>query len=258
MNSVYFIGAGPGDPQLLTLQGAMALRQSAAVYVPIPYDQTFAEQLRGKEVLIPFDYDYDDLVAMISQQLTVAPVAFLVPGDLTFYSPFQGLIDHFSERAKVLAGVGIANAAAARLKKTLDLPSVCNRALIVSPKTLGDSEGSPALEDLAAPGVSLLIYMNNLPLEELVIKLRKGYGKDVPIALLHRLGLPGEEVLQGSLDTIVAACGGHDYFYLNDPAKKPALTLVVVGESLQEKVAGDWWDFRRETMWMQRKEAEGR
>ena len=258
MNSVYFIGAGPGDPQLLTLQGATALQQAATVYVPTPFDQTFAEQLQDKEVLIPFDYDYEQLTELISQQLDAAPVAFLIPGDLTFYSPFQGLIDHFADRSVVLAGVGVANAASARLKRTLDLPSVCNRTLIISPKTLGDSADSPSLEELASPGVSMLIYMNNLPLDELVAKLRRGYGQDVPIALLHRLGLSGEEVLQGTLDTIVAVCNGHDYFYLDEPTKKPALTLVIVGETLQETVDGSWWDYRRETMWKQRKEAEGR
>jgi precorrin-4/cobalt-precorrin-4 C11-methyltransferase len=100
--------------------------------------------------------------------------------------------------------------------------------------------------------------MNNLPLAELAAKLRRGYGKDVPIALLHRLGLSGEEVVQGTLDTIVSVCNGRDYFYLDDPTKKPALTLVIVGETLQETVDGSWWDYRRKTMWEQRKKAEGR
>lgn len=258
MKRIYFIGAGPGDPQLLTLQGDAALRGAAVVYLPLPYDETFAAFLTGKQVLVPFDYGFKELIALIEQQLETSSVAFLLPGDLTFYSPFQGLIDYFGARAEVLAGVGVANAASARLKKTLDLPSVCNRTLIVSPKTMGDKHGSPKLEDLAAPGVSLLIYMNNLPLSELVLKLRKGYGENVPIALLHRLGLPGEKIIEATLDTVVDACQGHDYFYLDDQAKKPALTLVVVGETLQAEVDGRWWDHRRETMWKQRKEAEGR
>lgn len=258
MHKVYFIGAGPGDPQMLTLQGAAALERSAIVYLPLPYDETFAELLRGKQLLIPFDYDFDELLALIDSQLADAPVAFLIPGDLTFYSPFQGVINHFAERSEVIAGVGVANAASAKLKRTLDLPSVCDRALILSPKTLGNKEGAPRLEDFAAPGASLLIYMNNIPLAELADRLRRGYGKDVPIALLHRLGLPGEKIVEATLDTIVAACDGVDYFYLEDPTQKPALTFLIVGETLRAEVDGEWWDYRRKTMWKQRKEAEGR
>ncbi len=256
MNSLYFIGAGPGDPQLLTLQGAAALERATIVYLPTPYDMTFSEYLTDKQILIPFDYDFEELIAMIEAQLVQTSVAFLVPGDITFYSPFQGLINYFANRAEVLAGVGVANAASALLKRTLDLPAVTNRALIVSPRTLGDGENSPKLEELAGPGASLLIYMNNMSLQELVGRLRQGYGKDVPIALLHRICLPDEQILEGTLDTIVDICHGHDFFYLDDPANKPALTLVIVGESLRAEVDGNWWNKRREQVWQPRKELE--
>ncbi len=71
--------------------------------------------------------------------------------------------------------------------------------------------------DFAAPGVSLLIYMNNLPLTELVAQLRKGYGSDVPIALAHRVGLPDEEIIVATLDTIVARVGSRDFFNIDSP-----------------------------------------
>ncbi|WP_020676069.1 SAM-dependent methyltransferase [Geopsychrobacter electrodiphilus] len=252
MNKVYFIGAGPGDPMLLTLQGADALKRVAMVFAPEPFEETFATVLNGKEVVSPFDFDFVELVDKVSTCLENAEVAFLIPGDLTFYAPFQALINHFADRSEVLAGVGVANAASARLKRTLDLPGVCNRAIIVSPKTLGKEEGMPGLDDLAGKGASLLIYMNNLPLVDLCTTLRRGYQADVPITLLHRLGLPGEEIISGHLDTIVAKTSGRDYFNLEDPTGKPALTLVVVGETLDAEVDGSWWDYRREHIWKKR------
>ena len=249
MNQVYFIGAGPGDPDFLTLKGARLLAEAATVYAPPPFEITFAAHLRGKRVLVPFDYYFEDLLAQIRQGLERAPVAFLIPGDLTFYSPFQALIDQLGELALVVPGVGTANAASALLKKTLDLPGVCNRAILASPRTLGDEPGCPTLEQLAAPGVSLLIYMNNIPLPELVAQLRRGYGRNVPMALLHRLGLPGEEVIVGTLDDMVARVGERDFFNLGGPKKRPALTLLIVGETLDAPVDGTWWNFRRDTIW---------
>jgi precorrin-4/cobalt-precorrin-4 C11-methyltransferase len=252
MNRVYFIGAGPGDPDFLTLKGARLLARCTAVFAPEPFELTFASHLRDKEVFVPFDFYFAELLEKIEVLLTAGSVAFLVPGDLTFYAPFQPLIDTLGERAEVVPGVGTANAASAYLKKTLDLPGVCNRAILASPRTLGDGEGAPTLRELAAPGVTLLIYMNNIPLPELAAQLKAGYGRNVPIAIAHRLGLPGQEVVSGTLDDIVERVGDRDFFNLGQKNKRPALTLVVVGETLAAQVGGDWWDFRREHIWKHR------
>jgi len=245
----WFIGAGPGDPELLTLRGRRLLEGCGTVFVPPPYETLFAGFLQGKRLLIPFSFRFDELLAEIESALESADVGFLIPGDLTFYSPFQALIDRLGERAEVVPGVGTANAASAFLRKTFDLPGVCNRAIIASPRTLGDGEMEVSLEQLAAPGVTLLIYMNNLPLPELVSQLRQGYGSNVPIALLHRLCLPGQHVVQGRLDDIVARVGDRDLFNLNTEEKRPALTLVVVGETIAASVDGSWWDYRHDHIW---------
>lgn len=249
MNRVYFLGAGPGDPELLTLRAVRLLAECPVVYAPTPFEQTFAAYLEEKTVLVPFNYYFKELIDLIDIQLESGSVAFLVPGDLTFYSPFQSLVDALGTRAEVVPGVGTANAAAAFLKKTLDLPAVCNRAILASPRTLGDSPGAPTMGELAAPGVTLLIYMNNIPLPELVNQLRTGYGRNVAIAILHRLGLPGEEVVRGTLDDIVAKVGERDFFNLDGPDRRPALTLVLVGESLEAVTDGHWWDHRRDHIW---------
>jgi precorrin-4/cobalt-precorrin-4 C11-methyltransferase len=248
-NQVYFLGAGPGDPELLTRRAERLLRECRVVYVPPLYDQTFADLLHGKQLFVPFDFYFADLVSLIKNQLINGPVAFLVPGDLTFYSPFQALVDALADLAVVVPGVGVANAASALLKKTLDLPGVCSRAILASPRTLGDEPDAPTMGDLAAPGVSLLIYMNNLPLAELVSQLRKGYGNDVPMILAHRVGLPDEEIIVATLDTIVVKVGSRDFFNLDNLESKPALTLLLVGESLTADADPYWWDYRRDHIW---------
>jgi len=252
MNRVYFIGAGPGDPSLLTLRGAALLAECPAVFAPEPFEETFAELLSGKTVLSPFDFHFDEILGMIEDFLKEGNVAFLVPGDITFYAPFQALIDLLGDRSEVVPGVGTANAASAHLKKTLDLPGVCTRAIITSPRILDEEQGAPSLSDLAAPGVTLLLYMNHLALPELTARLRAGYGRNVPIAIAHRLGLPGQEVVTGTLDDIAERAGGRDFFNLESKSRRPALTLVIVGETLTSTVDGAWWNERREKIWKYR------
>ncbi|MDH3997613.1 MAG: SAM-dependent methyltransferase [Desulfuromonadales bacterium] len=252
MNQVYFLGAGPGDPELMTLKAAKLLSECPVVYLPPLFDQTFAAYLEGKQILIPFDFYFNELLAQIESQLQHGPVAFLIPGDLTFYSPFQSLVDALGDKALVVPGVGAANAASALLKKTLDLPGVCSRAILASPRTLGDGPDAPTMGDFAAPGVSLLIYMNNLPLHELVAQLRQGYGSDVPMVLAHRVGLPDQEMIVATLDSIVEVVGERDFFNLNSLDRRPALTLLMVGESLTGEADGTWWDYRRDHIWKYR------
>jgi precorrin-4/cobalt-precorrin-4 C11-methyltransferase len=248
-HKVYFIGAGPGDPGLLTLKGAHALAQCHTVFAPTPYEETFGERVQGKEILVPFDYYFEELLDMIQVRLQEGPVAFLVPGDLTFYSPFQGLVDALADRAEIIAGVGTANAVSARLKKTLNLPQVCHNTVILSPRTLGEGPDAPRIRDFARPGTTLIIYMNTLPLADLIDELRCGFGCNVPMALIHRLYLPGEEMVLGSLDDMVERVGERDFFGHQAQSRKPALTLVLVGESLVAREDGQWWNRRRDKIW---------
>jgi precorrin-4/cobalt-precorrin-4 C11-methyltransferase len=245
VNKVWFIGAGPGDPDLLTLAGARCLGRCRTVYAFSPYDQTFAGLLADKTVCSPFDYRFGELLARIEEQLAAGEVAFLVPGDLTFFCPFQPLVDTLGERAEVIPGVGTANAAAALLKRTLNLSGSCTRTVIVSPRVLEETAGAPGLAELAAPGVTLLIYMNRHPLPELVSMLYSGYGRNVPIALVHRLGFSGQKVLVGTLDDIESKAAGYEFFAGRGRDGQPDLTLVIVGDALATPVESDWWDERR-------------
>jgi precorrin-4/cobalt-precorrin-4 C11-methyltransferase len=58
--------------------------------------------------------------------------------------------------------------------------------------------------------------------------------------------------VQGTLDDIVAKVGDRDFFNLSGPDRRPALTLVLVGESLAAVADGSWWDYRREHIWRER------
>jgi precorrin-4/cobalt-precorrin-4 C11-methyltransferase len=71
----------------------------------------------------------------------------------------------------------------------------------------------------------------------------------VPIAILHRLGLPGEAVVTGTLDDIVDKVGERDFFNLSGTTRRASLTLVIAGETLTATVGGSWWDWRREHVW---------
>lgn len=242
MNRVYFVGAGPGDPDLITLRGATLLGECCAVFTFAPLGETFATLIQDRPVYDPYDFDFDDLLMRLDELLTDGDVVFLQPGDMTFFSPFQALIEALGDKVEVVPGVGAANAASALLKRTLNLSGVCTRTILVSSRVLEEVPGAPALEELAKPGATLLIYMNHYPLAELVSRLRSGYGCNEPIALAHRIGLPGQRLFLGNLDDIVEQTRDCELF---DNKGRADLTLIVVGEALTAPPDQGWWDQRR-------------
>ena len=249
---VLFIGAGPGDPGLLTVAGAEALRRSPSVLAPASFQESFGSLLRGKEVESPFQFTHADLVAWVEERLSLGPVAVLVPGDFSSFCPFQSFVAHFGERAQVLPGVGAHAAAAAVLKRTFDIPGIAHATVLTSPRAYARGGAKVRLRDYAVPGHTLLIYMNDLPLAELAGELREGFGEDVPIALIEKVSCPDERVTVATLETIEEKVGARDPFSLGTSGSESALALVVAGDALCTDEEPEWWDCRYERVWKPR------
>lgn len=250
---VYFIGAGPGAAHFLTLQAVDCLRRCPVVYLMPPYDQTLQDHLAGKQLRNPFAQPFEGLIAQIEQDRQQGPVAFLLPGDLSFYCPFQPIIDRVGAAAQVIAGVGVANAASAALRRCLNQTETTDRIVLTSTRMLQE-QGGPSLETLIDPRATLILYMNKLPLPQLVAALKKGYAADVPLALLSRIGLPDEKILLSTTDRIEQDVDDSDPFGLTDRSR-PNLTLVVAGPSLAGDADHLWWNRQYETVWKERETA---
>jgi precorrin-4/cobalt-precorrin-4 C11-methyltransferase len=251
VHPVYFIGVGPGDPELITVAGASALRACASVLAPTAFARSFEAALRGKEVGSPFQMTHQGVVDWVEERLPRTPVAFLVPGDFSLFCPFQSFVSRFGDRARIVPGVGAHAAAAALLKKTFDVPGVAHATVVTSSRA-HTPEGRVDLRQYARPGHTLLLYMNDLPLPELVAELRAGFGRDTPIAILEQLSCPGERVTRGRLSDICEKVGERDPFGLRSKSKEPALAIVVAGDVLEADEDPSWWDKRHEKIWKPR------
>jgi len=249
---VYFIGAGPGAPDYLTLEGLRALESCVAVLAPASFQRSFSDLLAGKDLESPFALPHAGVVGWIEERLSQGPVGVLIPGDFSVFCPFQSFVAAFGPRARVIPGVGAHAAAAALLRKTFDLPEVAHATVITSPRAFGRAGSSITLRDFAKPGHTLVLYMNDRPLAELAAELRAGYGADVPIAIVENIGCPDERVTVATLDTIAERVGDRDPFGLGSSDPEPALALVVVGEVLARDEDPSWWDRRYESVWKPR------
>jgi precorrin-4/cobalt-precorrin-4 C11-methyltransferase len=250
-NMVYFIGSGPGDPGYLTRDGEEALRECRAVYAVEPYPDTFASLLRGKEVRDPFRRLFHEITTDIEETLVEGSVGVLIPGDLTVFSPFLPLVEHFGERSRVIAGVGTMNAAAALLKRTLVMPGISHSVILTSPKRMEKEGKGEEIGQLARAAGTMVLFMNNLPLENLSAHLAKGFSPETPVAIVSRAGLTGERIFRSTVSSMGRDVDGDDIFGLE--SGDPSLALILVGDVLEASSDPGSWDRRKERFWDKKK-----
>ena len=253
-HTVYFIGAGPGDPGYLTREGEEALRGCGMVYAVDPYPETFKPLLRGKEVRDPFERVFKEITADIREYLGRGNVGILIPGDLAVFSPFLPLAEYFEGNSRIIAGVGILNAAAALLRRTLVMPGVSHSVILTSPKRIEKEGGAEEIGQLAKAAGTMILFMNDRPLAQLSVELSEGFSPETPVAIVCRAGLEGEKIYRATLSTMAEAVGSDDIFGLE--SGDPSLALVLVGEVLQAPSDPGSWDRRKERFW-ERKRTKG-
>jgi precorrin-4/cobalt-precorrin-4 C11-methyltransferase len=246
-NMVYFIGAGPGGPRFLTLEGLQALEKCHLVYALPPYPETFSTYLEGKQIKNPFELIFSEINQEVESALKKGSVGFLIPGDLTVFSPFLPLVEHFGDRSQVIAGVGILNAAAALIKRTLDMPDVSHSVVLTSPKHIDKYGDGLSLAELSSAAGTMVLYMVNRPLADVMDELRPGFGPDTPVVVVYSIGLVEERIYQGTLSNIAQVVGEEDIFGLE--SGKPSMGIVLIGEVLEAHADPSFWNRRKEKFW---------
>jgi precorrin-4/cobalt-precorrin-4 C11-methyltransferase len=210
---VYFIGAGPGDPELLTVK-AKRLIETADVVV-------WADSLVHPDVAALARADADVLgsssltLEQITDMLIVASragktVARVQSGDPSLYGAIheqQVLLEREHVPYEIVPGVSSAFAAAAVLQAELTVPDVAQTVIFtrVANRTTTVPDGE-RLRELARHGATLVIFLSASVIEKVVEELlAAGCPASTPVAVVYRATWADEQVLRGSLADIAPA-----------------------------------------------------
>jgi len=211
---VYLIGAGPGDPDLLTLRAAQLLQQADVVlYDRLVSDAVLARARRdaqrifvGKEAGDPQNAQAHIHELMIHYARAGLRVARLKGGD-----PF--IFGRGGEEVEALAANGIdyvivpGITAALGAAASAGVPLTHRRLAHSVTFATGHALDDEALDwdSLARPNHTVVFYMGVAHLARIVARLRaSGAASDLPAAIIERATLPGERVVSGTLATLEA------------------------------------------------------
>jgi precorrin-4/cobalt-precorrin-4 C11-methyltransferase len=207
---VYFIGAGPGASDLITLRGANILgRVTMVLYAGSLVRTEMLQHCRpDAELLDTAKLDLDQQEACYRRaQETDCDVARLHSGDPAIYGATaeqMRRLDALGIEYEIVPGVSSFTAAAASIKAELTKPEVSQTVILT--RVSGRASAVPELESisrLAEHQATMCIFLSGPHLKKIVADLRLHYPNDTPVALVYRATWPDERTYQGTLGTIL-------------------------------------------------------
>lgn len=211
---IWFVGAGPGDPELITVKGRNLLARAGAVlFAGSLVDQAATLYApAGCTILDSKDMTLEQITAwLIEQAACHETVVRLQTGDPGLYGALIEMVrplDAAGIKWAVVPGVSSAMAAAAAAGETLTLPEVTQT--VIFTRVAGRTPMPPGedLEALAAHRTTLCIFLSITLLHEVQRALRAaGWPEDAPLLVVQKASWPGrEKIVRGTLADIKRRC----------------------------------------------------
>lgn len=231
--TVYFIGAGPGDPDLLTIKGRdLIARCPACLYAgSLVPEAVVAHAPEGATVIDTAPMTLDEIMEEIeAAHGRGEDVARVHSGDPSLYGAIAEQIRRLRAAGipfEIIPGVPAYTAAAAALQTELTLPEI-SQTIILTRTTMQSSampEGEE-LEELGRSKATLAIHLSIRNLRYIERALTPHYGADCPVAVIYRASWPDQQVIRGTLSDIRGKVR---------EAKITRTALILVGRVLGEE-----------------------
>ncbi|GLK57773.1 precorrin-4/cobalt-precorrin-4 C11-methyltransferase [Methylopila capsulata] len=208
--TVHFIGAGPGDPDLITVRGRdLIARCPVCLYAgSLVPKAVVAYAPEGARVRDTAGMALEEIVAEVEAAHAAGlDVARVHSGDPSLYGATAEQFAALAARGipyEITPGVPAFAAAAARLGVELTVPEVAQT--VVLSRLSGRASPMPPAETLANVAASrgtLALHLAAKQLPRIAAELTPLYGADCPVALVARATWPDEVIVRGTLADIV-------------------------------------------------------
>ena len=232
--TVYFIGAGPGDPDLITVKGQRLIAQCpVCIYAGslVPED-VITSAPEDALVMDSASMNLEEIMEIIAKAHDEGKdIARVHSGDPSIYGAIAEQIERLKNLDipfEIVPGVPAFAAAAAAFGQELTIPKI-SQTLILT-RTSMKSTDMPEDEDLAILGASkatLIIHLsvrNSLAIQR---KLIPHYGEDCPVIIAYRIGWTDQQIIRTNLQSLRDEIRAYKF---------TRTVLIFVGKSLDPKI----------------------
>ena len=245
-NGIPFIGAGPGDPGLLTVRGKELVGAADLVVHAgsLVSSALLEEHCADAELVNSVGKDLEELIPLMRDaHQSGRTVVRLHSGDPAVYGAALEQIDALEREgvpAYIVPGVTSSFAAAATLRTQLTLNGVANHVAFTRPqgKTL-DAEDDHVAEFVEMGDVTTCLYLGTHSVSDTMDRLlgRDGVDPETPVAVVYHASWDDEDVITGSIADIGEKVEAAGY---------RASAMVLIGEAAtgagyeRSFLYGDW------------------
>ena len=212
--TVWFVGAGPGDPELITVKGRALIERAGAILFAGSLVNVAVTRWAPAGCVIADSkaMTLDQMAAwLIEQAAAHETVIRLQTGDPALYGALIEVVqplDAAGVAVRVVPGVSSAMASAAAAVETFTLPEVTQSVIFTRVEGRTPMPPGEDLASLAAHRTTLCIFLSITLMHKIESGLRAaGWPEDAPMLVVHKASWPGEErIVRGTLADIKQRC----------------------------------------------------
>lgn len=228
MSKVYFIGAGPGDPELITVKGRKLLDSAdVVIYAGSLVNPELLKDIKA-EVVDSSRLTLDEISGLIKNSISKNKmVVRLHTGDTSLYSAISEQIERLRDLNigyEVIPGVSSAMAGAALLGQELTIPEISQTVIFTRIEGRTPVPKTERLSELSKHKATMVVFLSAGMVEKVRDELLQGYPEDTPVVIIEKASWPEQRIVKGTLKNIAEVVK-------NAGIKKTA--LIYVGEALR-------------------------
>lgn len=232
MEKVYFIGAGPGDPELITVKGQRLVKEAdVIIYAGSLVPRQVIECHKDGAMIynsasMTLEEVIDVTVKAVKEGKKVARVHTGDPAIFGAHREQMDMLDEHGIEYEVISGVSSFLASAAAVKKEFTLPSISQTVICTRLEGRTPVPEKESLESLASHRASMAIFLSVHMIGDAVKRLATHYPMTTPIAVVQRATWEDQKIVLGTLETI------------EEKVKKANITKtaqILVGDFLGDK-----------------------
>ncbi len=224
---VYIVGAGPGDPELLTVKAERVIKNAdLIIYGSSTLTEDIVNINRYAEKIESYKLTLDEIIGYMEKGFPQKRIVRVHSGDPSIYSSVYEETERLKELGipfEIIPGVSSFLAAASRIAREYTLPGVSQSLIITRVEGKTPRSDRESLKVLSYHRISMVLFLSVGQADKVQKELLTSYSPDTPLVIAYKVSRPDEKIIWTTLSE------------LPDTVKKEGIeksALILVGDFL--------------------------